>query len=1224
MNQDNKKINDDFDMKDVSDKNINYVKSKNATTVSNDEFVINDLSFEDFKFDAKLEGGNATINTDDSSSKKTSDGNNTSSGQASDSKDTKEPSNTNNSNSDTSNDNDMQDVSDEMLENNNNNQSNSSDNSNEGGLSDENKDDKDNDLDSKDKDLENKQGDKENKNENKEESDDKKNKEDSDGKENKDESNSKDKKDDPDLKDNKGNKDDKDSDKKEDDKDKDKNKKDEPSDKDKEKKHDGLDDKDKNNPNKKENDKKDNNPNNNNKENQNKNSNNQSDNGSKNNSKKPDNNTNNNGNKGNFKKDNNDKKKVGNDRKPNPYQRKKDDLKKKWDNRPKTPRDFAKRAGNGIKNKAKDAADNSAPGRAVNKAKETVQKTKETVEKTKKVVKHIIKHWHVYAIVASAGVVVFALIIFLTLTATGVNGNVNNEGAEEKYSEKDQETLKELKDIFESHPGVDGTVAMATVALPYYEVMINGNVKGYLNAPTPSDKDEDTEDSNSTETTTDSGGKDIEETDTVDDDSYLAVFRKKKVRKRLDKLLGEFGKGEDSYKSYLKDSYFESDGGYSYLISRPSFITGYNGYKKMFADIKDKYKDKQEELKDAIIENIYEISSLFAPYVYEAVSCSSSSTSLGYSEAGDIIKGEPVVVLKDTDDPDNVKSAKALYGTDTNPMQFARYVMGVVYAEVGGSINDEAVVKAQMIAAKSFTLGRTQGSNGQNGSIGMGREFDQTGDKTIFYMRANVNDQDFCDVYEGCQSGTYSWSNRSYMSGSGDAKPALTKAQLTNLEKWWNDTVTEYVYDESNKVFAGQFYNDYNDACNPGSCLAQSVIEKAPSGTDYKTLLYKYAFSEARFTEYNSDTKQVSSVASVCSAVSSGVCGIDGQSFIYYDQKDYSNPFCGGSGYGEETIAASGCGTTSMAMVINNLTDTKVTPIITSNNAAKMSGACTPSGGTNFVYFENEAKNYGLTYKWLTKDSDGINKAKEILNSGGLVIANVGPASPFTSGGHYIVIRSITSDDKVYVADPNHHELFDTPYPLSDFINKSWITYGWFGFTSKKSALIKEKYCGSTVIDENGFKKVKYDINEIKSKYGEQAPASCYSTSLTYGAWIAKKKDRKDIAYVTPGPSGSEWDATYEVGNSTLDVYKKIVEQIDLGKPVVIHGSRVKNDSYKQHWVTVVGYKNGVSADKLTPNDILTLDPANCGERTLEESLPGGLRTYNDGTPTNYEMEYWK
>lgn len=829
MNQDNKKINDDFDMKDVNDKNINYVKSKNATTVSNDEFVIKDLSFEDFKFDAKLEGGNATINTDDSSSKKTSEDNNISNKQASDSKDTNAPSNTNNSNSDTSNDNDMQDVSDEMLEN--DNQSNHSNNSNEGGPSDdsssdknkEGKDDKADDSDDKDKKDENYGK----SDENKEDSDGKENKDDPNSKDNKDESDSKKNKDDSDSKDNKENKDDKDSDKKEDDKDKDKNKKDEPNDKDKDKKHDGLDDKDKNDPNKKESNKKDNNSNNNNKENQNKNSNNPADNESKNNSKKPDNNPANNGNKENTKKNNNDKKKSGNDKKTNPYQRKKDDLKKKWDNRPKTPKDFAKRAGNGIKNKTKDAANNSAPGRAVNKVKETIQKTKETVEKTKKVVKHIIKHWHVYAIVASAGVVVFALMIFLTLTATGVNGNVNNEGAEEKYSEKEQKTLKELKDIFESHPGVDGTVAMATVALPYYEVMINGNVKGYLEAPTPSDKDEDTEDSDSTETTTDSDKNDIEETDIVGDDTYLAVFRKKKVRKRLNKLLEEFGKGEDSYKSYLKDSYFKSDGGYSYLISRPSFITGYNGYKKMLADIKEEYKDKQEALKDAIIENIYEISSLFAPYVYENSGCVANLIDAGSISTAELLKGNVLVDLRKPG-CSNIGSCTESYYD--HYLTLEEYVKGVVYEEIGTS-TDVDILAAQMVAAKTYTLSRRSPKK------------DPTSGAYVMTMLWSTADQDFCHTEKGCNSSDIT-PYYGYNTGGDDRlmhganRGPLSDKQKALYDSAWNKSKNTYILDKNGNPANVSYWQ--GSGCNPGNCMEQSALEAMTNTGDYNIILSRF------------------------------------------------------------------------------------------------------------------------------------------------------------------------------------------------------------------------------------------------------------------------------------------------------------------------------------------------------------------------------------------------
>ena len=837
MDQNNKKINDDFDMKDVSnDKNINYVNGKNATTNSNNEFVIKDLSFEDFKFDAKLEGGNTTMKSDDSSSEKSSSDNNTSSGTSSDSNDTSASDNKNDSNSNTSNDNDMKDVSDDNSEN-SSSQSNSSESPSpdDSDLKDKNDKDKKDDSDSKDKDDKDKKDDSDSKDKDDKDKKDDSDSKDKDDKENKDDSDSKDKddkdkkddsdskdKDDKDKKDDSDSKDKDDKDKKDDsdskdkkdsddkDKDKEKDKKDESNDRDKEKKRDGLDDKDKKNTNK-------------NKEDSN-NKNNKENNGdNKNNNKKDKENKTPNE----TPKKNDSNKKNNSDRKPNPYQRKKDELKNKWNNRPRTPKDFAKRAGNGLKNKAKDAVNNSAPGRAVNKAKETVQKTKETIEKTKKIVKHLIKYWKVYAIGIGVGLVVFAVIIFCSLTATGINGDVNNEGAEEKYSEKDQETLKELKDVFESHPGVDGTVAMATVALPYYEVMINGNVKGYLNAPTPSDKDEDTEDSDSTETTTDSGKNDIEETDIVGDDTYLAVFRKKKVRKRLNKLLEEFGKGEDSYKSYLKDSYFKSDGGYSYLISRPSFITGYNGYKKMFADIKEEYKDKQEALKDAIIENIYEISSLFAPYVYENSECVANLIDAGSISTTELLKANVLVDLKKPGCSSIDSCTESYYD---HYLTLEEYIKGVVYEEMGRS-TDVDVLAAQMVAAKTYTLSRHSPKK------------DPTSGAYVMTMLWSTADQDFCHTEKGCDSSDIK-PYYGYNTGGddrlmhGNNHGPLSDNQKKLYDSAWNKSKDTYILDKNGNPAKVSYWE--GGGCNPGNCMEQSALEAMTNTGDYNIILSKF------------------------------------------------------------------------------------------------------------------------------------------------------------------------------------------------------------------------------------------------------------------------------------------------------------------------------------------------------------------------------------------------
>ena len=1159
MNQKDKKTNDELNMKDVSNSdNINYVNGKNAS-VTNDSFVIKDLSFEDFKFDAKVKDGDASF---EETEEKASSNNNDDNNKSTDNKDSEKSDNNKSddmqdiSDNDSSNNNDMQDVSDNdnadnSDENNSNEDKTDENNSNEDKTDEDNAGDSsdgsgneknDNQTDEKnneDKDKNPQSPDEEKKDD--KESDDKKDKDDkeSDDKKNKDDNNSDKESEDKKDKDSKNEKDDKKDDKGSD------NKKD----------NNGLDDK-KNNDDKKEN----NDPNKKNND-QNKNNNNQNTN-DKNKPAKDDKNNDTNKDKKDNKDNKKDKnKKSNNDNKrPNPYQRKKDDLKNKWNNRPKNFNDVKNRAKSGLKNKGKDALNNSAPGRAVNNAKQKINDVKETVKILKKAFKgllNLLKFLFTPPILFVTLIVIVLLVMMLLIVSfdfPGVDGDVNKDGTIEKYSEVDQKSIEKVKNLVNNYPNADGALAMAIVAYPFHNSLQNSIVRGFLTTNYEEEKPESNDStSNASDDTSNDDNEDVEaseDSQKKQEDKYLYIFRKSSVRRRLRKVLGNISsKSEEQIAEYLKNDYFNSNDAIWFDYEE---TYGYNGYVNLFKAMRSEYDGEayKDDLKNEIIKNIYEIKDSFMNYIYENVSCTTSSTSLGYSDAGDIIKGEPVVKLKDTESTEtDISSEKSLYGTDTNPLPFGRYIMGVVYAEIGSGINNENTAKAQMIAAKSFTLGRTQNSAGK-GSVGMRRKYDTTDTQTIFYMRANVNDQDFCDVYEGCQSGTYAWSNRTIMKGSGDAKPALSQEQISNLEKWWNETVSEYIFDDKNKVFAGMYYNNYNENCIKGSCMAQSELKKAPNGTDYETLLYKYAYTEDKFIKYNAEEGTLFSVASNCTSVSTSVCGIDESNFVYYDQKDYSNGFCGSSSV---TIKDAGCGVTSMAMVVSNLTNTTLTPLQT-NEEATSKGNCSPDSGTYVSYFSNASSTYGITYKNLSKDANGINAAKETLNNGGLVIANVGPASPFTTGGHYVVIRGIGSDDKVYVADPNHHELFNTAYDLSDFINKGWVTNGWYGFTSDKSSEIKEKYC-NVKGKATGYLGNPLDPNDTSTTYTNNPSAKCFPHYCSGGPHSGF-----DLNSGNTGGKAKEGDPVYamdggvvkKVGSYSKNCYKSCAEKNSAGLGITI------------------------------------------------------------------------
>ncbi|MDD3279556.1 MAG: lysozyme family protein [Lachnospiraceae bacterium] len=161
----------------------------------------------------------------------------------------------------------------------------------------------------------------------------------------------------------------------------------------------------------------------------------------------------------------------------------------------------------------------------------------------------------------------------------------------------------------------------------------------------------------------------------------------------------------------------------------------------------------------------------------------------------------------------------------------------------------------------------------------------------------------------------------------------------------------------------------------------------------------------------------------------------NGMQIPFYNQGDYGNiPYGGGS------IASSGCGPTSFAMIASYLTGTTITPI----DAVSWCGNSyyMPGVGTYWSYFEAAASHFGCGSVTQTNDPNAVLAA---LADGRPVISSQ-RAGLFTSGGHFIVLRGITSGGKVLVNDPNDSDSknyinreFDMMSEVHATANAYWI-----------------------------------------------------------------------------------------------------------------------------------------------------------------------------------------
>ena len=136
---------------------------------------------------------------------------------------------------------------------------------------------------------------------------------------------------------------------------------------------------------------------------------------------------------------------------------------------------------------------------------------------------------------------------------------------------------------------------------------------------------------------------------------------------------------------------------------------------------------------------------------------------------------------------------------------------------------------------------------------------------------------------------------------------------------------------------------------------------------------------------------------------------------VYFNQGE--EPWASGS-YGPDPIKGYGCGPTSLAMLISTLGQEILDPIQAAQ-AAYQAGYCAPGSGSYLSIVEGMAADYGLKAESFT-DFDSESLCQE-LASGHLFVALMGKGH-FTNGGHFIVLRGVTLEGKILVADPNSRE----------------------------------------------------------------------------------------------------------------------------------------------------------------------------------------------------------
>ena len=232
---------------------------------------------------------------------------------------------------------------------------------------------------------------------------------------------------------------------------------------------------------------------------------------------------------------------------------------------------------------------------------------------------------------------------------------------------------------------------------------------------------------------------------------------------------------------------------------------------------------------------------------------------------------------------------------DQDLVNFEDYVAGVAYAEVGPSANEE-VLKAQMVAARSFALARpTAMGNGH------GKKLEQENGQWILQISSCVADQVFCNIDLGC----------SYM-GGGDGQGGICRSgNVAGAVKTRDPLSADHAIRRAAAATQGEvLVNSQGYIISTGykNTDQKNWASLAASGLNYKQILLQ-SYNSGSHNYGASDIEKVA-----CNSSGESSCISTGE-FSKWKQSDsqWGSVPMGSSG---KTLSQIGCLVTSVSMLV--------------------------------------------------------------------------------------------------------------------------------------------------------------------------------------------------------------------------------------------------------------------------------------------------------------------